>query len=222
MPWIVGRACRPRRRARSTLPVTREVAAHAQLTTLRHAAVQLERAVGLDVARPVVEVAVEAGRRGDVDATGSDAREAVDRRDEPRAVGAHDDVVADLDGRGASARAPGRARPARCSRARRRRADALDRQHGAGGHRPEAAALHGSELGRERQLAVLGLDRPGAPRDLLGERDAGEAARDGVIAHAVHDAPRSEERVHASRRRAPGTGCARSAGGGATSSRFGG
>ena len=57
--------------------------------------------------------------------------------------------------------------------------------------------LHGSELPRERQLAVLRLDRPGAPGDLLGEREPGQTARDGIIAHAVHDAPRSEERVHA-------------------------
>ena len=61
-------------------------------------------------------------------------------------------------------------------------------------HRPPPCT--GSELGRERQLAVLGLDGSRAPGDLLGQRDAGEAAPDRIVAHAVHDAARREERVH--------------------------
>ena len=49
----------------------------------------------------------------DVDATVADARVAVDRRHEPRAVAADDHVVADLDRRRCAARAPARGRPRR-------------------------------------------------------------------------------------------------------------
>ena len=66
-------SCRPRRGALDAAGHG-EVAPHAKMTPLRHAAAQLERAVRLDVAGPVVEVALEAGDGRDVDATGADAR----------------------------------------------------------------------------------------------------------------------------------------------------
>ncbi len=145
----------------------------------------------------------------------ADAREAVDRRDEPRPVGADEHVLADLDGRGARLAdrhelaahgGPGLARDGQ----------ALDREHRARRHGPEAAGLDRAELRGQRELAVLGLDRAGAPRDLLGEREPGEAAGHGVLAHAVHDAARREEGMHPLPRRARDTGCARRAGAGAS------
>ena len=173
-----------------------EVATNLQLTTRGDPAVQVERPVCLDVAGAVVEVAIDARRRCHVDATGPDARKAIDRGHQSRSVRAHEHVLTDLDG--------GSARGSHGDEVAEDRVaglagdgHALHREHRACRHRPEAARLHGPELCRQRQLAVLGLDRASAPRDLLREREAGEAPGYGILADAVHDPTRCEERVHA-------------------------